>query len=57
MKIFDFIICIVFIFMFSALSFSEEIFIPWDPDVAIADENIDINTKYNTQILKVFSHT
>jgi uncharacterized protein len=55
LRLFCLIICIVFIFIFSAVSFSQETYKPWDSDIAIADENIKINIKYNTQTIRVFS--
>jgi uncharacterized protein len=55
LRTFNFTICIIFILTFSVGSFSQDKFKPWDSDVAVADENIKLNRKLNTQIVSVYN--
>ncbi len=49
------IICILIFFTSASPSFSENDFKPWNADVAVADENINVGRKYNPGIMNVFS--
>jgi uncharacterized protein len=52
---FNIIIYLFFIFISAKASLSEDKFKPWNPDVAIADENIKINRKYSSLTVQVFN--